>query len=265
VSLRELQEALARALTDPSLRTEAPALPPSLAGVPAARLRAFAGVLEAKRRQRVQDALPVSCRLLGARFPMLFAAYAAAHPPTEAARRAEVTAFADHAAAALRPVAGVAPGVPGPAAAELVRYEAMRHHLRRQPPPIPVSPDGIADERLLGLRPILGPGVMAASFEFSVDRWLVTLGTDPRATPEPGSVNLLLARFADPPLVRTRCVNAATVALLAWCDGRMPLEQAIDSLAWELGAGDEEGRSALRAESLGLMRLLCGQGYLTWA
>jgi hypothetical protein len=265
VSLRELQEALARALTDPSLRTEAPALPPSLAGVPAARLRAFAGVLEAKRRQRVQNALPVSCWLLGSHFPMLFAAYAAAHPPTEAARRAEVTAFADHAAAALRSAAGVALGISGPAAAELVRYEAMRHHLRRQPPPIPVAPDGMADERLLGLRPVLGPAIVAATFEFGVDRWLETLETDPRATPEPGSVNLVLARFADPPLVRARLVNAATVALLACCDGSMPLEQTIDSLAWELGAGDEEGRSALRAESLGLLRLLCGQGYLTWA
>jgi len=266
MSLSELQEVLARALTDPSLRTDAPALPPSLAGVPAARLRAFAGVLESKRRQRVQDALPVSCRLLGSHFPMLFATYAAAHPPTEAARRAEFTAFANHAAAALRPEAIVAPGISGLAAAELVRYEAMRYHLRRQSPPIPVSPDVMKDERLLGLRPVLGPAVVAASFEFGVDRWLETLGTDPRATPpQPGSLNLLLARFAHPPLVRTRRVNAATVALLAGCDGSMPLGQAIDGLAWELGAGDEAGRSALRVESLGLLRLLCGQGYLNWA
>jgi hypothetical protein len=266
VSLRELQEALARALTDPSLRTEAPALPPSLSGVPTARLRAFAGVLEAKRGQRVQDALPVSCRLLGDRFPMLFATYAAAHPPTEAARRAEVAAFVAHAAAALRPEAIVAPGISGPAAAELVRYEAIRHHLRRQTPPIPVSPDVMKDERLLGLRPVLGPAVVAASFDDGVDCWLESLGTDPRATPpQAGPVNLLLARFAHPPLVRTRRVNAATVALLACCDGSMPLRQAIDGLAWELGTGDEEGRTALRVESLGLLRLLCGQGYLDWA
>src|SRR5262249_45420418 len=113
-SLLALQEAMARALIDPAHRGGV-ALPPPMAGVAPERLAAFARMLEGKRRRRVEEALPASCRLLGVGFVPLFAAYAAAHPPTEAVRREEIAAFASFAVEALRSPANVGPDVPGAA------------------------------------------------------------------------------------------------------------------------------------------------------
>jgi hypothetical protein len=263
-SLRELQEALACALTDPALRGDAGALPPSLAGVAPERLRAFAGVLEGKRRRRVQDALPMSFRLLGPRFASLFASYAAANPPTETARRGEVAAFAAHAAAALRSESDVVPGVSGVAIADLLRYEAIRDRLRRQSPPIPVPPDEPAGEPLLDRRPAMGPAVAVACFDVAVDQWLVDLASTSAAAPAEERVPLLVARFAQPPLVRARRVNRATAALLSRCDGRTTLGDLLDDLASELGAREAGARVRLHQESLGLLRLLWRQGYVGW-
>jgi hypothetical protein len=261
-SLRELQEALARVLTDPALRRAGASLPPSLAGVSPERLSVFAGVLEAKRRRRVQDALPVSCRLLGTRLASLFASYAAANPPTEAVRRADAPAFAAHAAGVLRSEAAVAPGISGAAIADLLRYEAIRNQLRRQSPPVPVAPCELADEDLLRERPAIGPAVAVASFDVAVDQWLVALAARVPAAPAPERLSLLVARFAQPPLVRARRVNVATAALLSRCDGATALGEILDDLAGELGATNAAARSRLHQESLDLLRLLWVQGYV---
>jgi hypothetical protein len=262
-SLLALQEAMARALIDPAHRGGA-ALPPPLAGVAPERLAAFARMLEGKRRRRVQEALPASCRLLGAGFAPLFAAYTAEHPPTAAARREEVGAFAAFAAAALRSQPNARPGIPGVALADLLRYEALRHELARQSPPGPVSLAETPDETWLSRRPVLGPAIAVTSFDVAVDRWLEELASDDTSAPVPECVCLLVARFARAPIVRARRVNGATVAFLDRCDGGTAVGRMIEELAQELRVPDPPARALLRAECLGLLRLLCGQGLVTW-
>jgi hypothetical protein len=253
---------MARALAGPAHRSPA-ALPPPLAGVPPERLAAFARTLEAKRRRRVREALPMGCRLLGAGFAPLFAAYAAAHPPTAAARREEVAAFAAFATIALGSQADVVPGVPGAALADLLRYEALRNHLARQCPPGPVSLDEAPEEIWLARQPALGTAMAVASFDVAVDRWLEALARDGSLPPAPERVTLFLARFAHAPVVRFRRVNGATAALLARCDGRTPVGAMIEELAQELRVEAPPAQALLRAECVGLLRLLCRQGLVT--
>jgi hypothetical protein len=140
MGLTELQPVLARLYTDATFR-EAFLADPAAFGVahglsgPDAdavvrlsvpQVEAFAGSLIAKRRNEVRKLLPVSCDLLGDRFPRMFQCHARRYVPTGLRKHCDdAVAFAEFVAGVCtrRSPDDAPPPLDGPAV-DMLRYEA---------------------------------------------------------------------------------------------------------------------------------------------
>jgi hypothetical protein len=272
VALLELQGVLARLYVDGAFRAAffaRPAAAPLPAGLTAADRRLLAGLdrsqverfarsLRAKRSDRIRRLLPAVGRLLGDRFPALFADYAAANPVPPPGAWRDALGFLDSLGAA---------DLDGPAyLADLVACErlclrAVHDVVADEAPAVPrVSP--LARDA----RPRLAPRVSLGRFGYDVARLYALAVRGEPIDPQPDPSVVLVGNLAGEGRVRLKRISPFTADLVARCDGVRTVAAIAAALTpWLGGELDAAGRSALEPECLARLTPLVASGFLRLA